>query len=103
LAWQDDEEALQELHVDGVVGAAYPAQLPDEGTHVGGGVPAPESVVPDPGPDDGGAAPPGHVLVGTQTLTCTPLDDVSMLHAVPEGHVLSPSLVAQDEAQKLSP
>jgi len=103
-----DDVALHELHVDGVVGASYPSQLLEAGTQVGVvDDPPPElppgELPPVPPPDEDGVVPPGHAVVGAHTLTWFPFAAVSRLQVVPEGHELSPSDPAHDEAQNVSP
>lgn len=81
----------------------------DEGTQAGGDDPPVATpveaplVVPVPALEAPDVTPPAQVAVGAQTLTWLPLEDVSMLHVVPEGQLPGPSPPVQDETQKLSP
>jgi hypothetical protein len=97
LGWQEEELELQEVQLADTVGPAMDPHMPDvPASHAGGGG-HPEST----GDGGGGVTgDPAHAFPsGTHTLTCWPLNVVSIEQVRPLGHVLpTPHAGAQNES-----
>jgi hypothetical protein len=100
LGWQLEDEELHELHIAGVVGSTYDPQVLEEAPASQPDEPAP---VPLPAPVPAGGGPTGvpqALLLGTQTLTCSPEKLVSCEHVLPDEHS---SPFGHAAAQNVSP